>query len=221
MKILPFSFPRKGLIAATALLLPLGGPLPGLTGVAHAQAAQGDLAAINRAIRSITTLKANFDQTDSRGGVSRGTLLLQQPGKVRFEYGKNDLLIVANGTSLNLIDYQVAQVTRWSVGNSPLGPLLDPKRDLARYGKIVPSGDARTVAVEARDAAHPEYGTLTLYFLRKPSAPGGFELTGWLAKDAQGNRTSVRLSSIAYGVAIPKGAFTWRDPRPNQTGPRR
>ncbi len=71
------------------------------------------------------------------------------------------------------------------------------------------------------DSAHPEYGTLTLVFSRKASAPGGLELVGWLAKDAQGNRTTIRLSGVNYGMAIANSAFSWRDPRPNQVGPRR
>ncbi len=186
-----------------------------------AQAQSGDVAAVSRALRAITTMKADFEQTDAAGGVARGTLLLKQPGKVRFDYGKNDLLIVSDGRSLNMIDYAVKQVSRYPVRNSPLGPLLDPKRDLTRYGKIVPSGSAGVIAIEARDKDHPEYGTMTLHFARKPSAPGGLELTGWLMRDAQGNRTTVRFSNISYGGAIADSAFAWRDPRPNRVGPRR
>ncbi len=38
-------------------------------------------------------------------------------------------LIVADGSSLYFIDYQVRQVQRWPIGNSPLAVLLNPKRD--------------------------------------------------------------------------------------------
>ncbi len=209
---------RSALRAALlALAMPAALALP--AGAAQAQSA--DLAAVNKAIRAITTMKANFAQTDANGGVSTGKLLMKQPGHIRFDYGKGDLLIVADGKSLNMIDYEVAQVQRYPIRNSPLGALLDPGRDLTRYGKLVPTGDANLLSVEARDNAHPEYGTLTLVFSRKASAPGGLELVGWLAKDAQGNRTSIRLSDISYGMPIANSAFTWRDPRPNQVGPRR
>ncbi len=218
MKMPNFSFARTSMIVAAALL-PVSGLV--LAGAAQAQGTQGDLAAVTKAIRSITTLKANFTQTASNGGVSSGTLLLKQPGRVKFTYGKGDLLIVADGKSLNMIDYQVAQVERLPIRNGPLGALLDPSRDLSRYGKLVPSGNPGLVAVEARDAARPEYGALTLFFSRKASAPGGYELNGWIAKDAQGNRTSVQLSSVTYGGAIANSAFSWRDPRPNRVGPRR
>lgn len=214
------TFPRQS--ALRAAMLALAVPVTTLAvPMQAAQAQSGDVAAVSRALRAITTLKANFEQTNATGSVARGTLLLKQPGKVRFDYGKNDLLIVSDGRSLNMIDYSVKQVSRYPVRNSPLGPLLDPTRDLTRYGKIVPSGSANLVAIEARDKDHPEYGTMTLYFERKASAPGGLELTGWLMRDAQGNRTTVRFSNISYGGAIADSAFTWRDPRPNPVGPRR
>jgi outer membrane lipoprotein-sorting protein len=189
----------------------------------HAQpsAAQGDLAAVNRAIRSITTLSGNFTQTDRNGQLQSGKILLKQPGKIRFDYGAGDLLIVADGRSLYMIDYQVSQVQRWPIRNSPLGALLDPSRDLSRYGKLVQTGDTRVVSIEVRDPEHPEYGAISLIFTRKPSAPGGLELHGWVAKDAQGNRTSIRLTDLTYGAPIADSAFRWRDPRPNSIGPRR
>jgi outer membrane lipoprotein-sorting protein len=119
-----------------------------------------------------------------------------------------------------MVDYEVAQVQRLPIRNSPLGALLDPSRDLTRYGKLVPTGRPGVVSIEARDAAHPELGVLTLVFARKASAPGGLELTGWLMKDAQGNRTTISFSGISYGAAIADSAFAWRDPRANQVGPR-
>jgi outer membrane lipoprotein-sorting protein len=204
--------------AASLLVLvaPLAQPVPAIA----AEAPDADLVAVNRAIRAITTLKAKFVQTDARGQVQTGTLLMKQPGHIRFNYAETDLLIVADGRSLYMIDYEVAQVERLPIRNSPIGALLDPARDLAGYGRIISSGDPRILQVEARVKGHPEYGVLTLVFARKPSAPGGLELLGWQARDAQGNRTSIRLTDPVYGAAIADSAFTWRDPRPNMRGPR-
>ena len=172
-----------------------------------------DLASVSKAIRGITTLSGNFTQTDRNGQVQNGKLLWKQPGKIRFDYGAGDLLIVADGSSLYMIDYQVAQVQRWPIRNSPLGALLDPSRDITRYGKIVDTGDPRIVSVEVRDPKHPEYGVINLVFTRKPSAPAGLELYGWVALDAQGNRTNIRLSDLNYRAPIADSAFRWRDPR--------
>jgi outer membrane lipoprotein-sorting protein len=179
-------------------------------------AATGDLAMVGRAIRGISTLSGNFTQTDRAGQVQSGKLLWKQPGKIRFDYGAGDLLIIADGSSLYMVDYQVAQVQRWPIRNSPLGALLDPSRDITRYGKLVNTGDPRVVSIEVRDPQRPEYGVINLVFTRKESAPGGLELYGWVALDAQGNRTNIRLSNLSYGAPIANSAFRWRDPR----GPR-
>ena len=152
--------------------------------------------------------------TDRSGRSVGGTLTLKRPGRIRFEYAEDvNMLIVSNGKSLTMIDYEVRQVQRWPIGNSPLGALLDPRRDVARYGKLQPTGNPNVISVEVRDSKHPEYGVITLVFIRKPSAPGGLELVNWVALDSQNKRTTIRLSNHRYGVAVADNAFRWRDPR--------
>jgi outer membrane lipoprotein-sorting protein len=166
------------------------------------------------ALRGISTMTANFSQTDGKGQVLSGKLTLKRPGKIRFEYGKGtDMLVVSNGKSLYLVDYEVKQVQRWPIGNSPLGALLDPNRDVKKFGKLLPSGSDNVVSVEVKDTKHPEYGVITLIFVRNPNAPGGLQLTNWVALDAQNGRTTVRLSNQRYGAAIADSAFSFRDPR--------
>ncbi len=128
------------------------------------------------------------------------------------------LLIVSDGKALTLIDYEVRQVQRWPISNSPLGALLDPKRDVMKYGKLQPTGAPGVISVEVRDTKHPEYGVITLVFQRKAAAPGGLELTSWVALDSQNQRTTVRLSGHRYGLAVADSAFRYNDPR--GTGPR-
>lgn len=185
------------------------------TQIASAQQPTDSLAQVNAYIRAVKSMTADFTQTDRSGQTLTGKLTLKQPGKIRFQYQKDvPLLIVGDGKSLTMIDYEVSQVQRWPIRNSPLGALLDPDRDLSKFGKIVPSGDPRIMTVEARDPKRPEYGVITLIFRRNPSAPAGLEMYGWVALDAQNNRTSIRLTNQRYGVPVPESAFRWRDPRP-------
>ncbi|MFN6934969.1 MAG: LolA family protein [Tsuneonella sp.] len=166
------------------------------------------------ALRGISTMKADFTQTDRKGQTLSGVLTLKRPGKIRFEYGKGaNMLVVSNGKSLYLVDYEVKQVQRWPIGNSPLGALLDPSRDIKRYGKLVPAGGDNVIGVEVRDSKHPEYGVITLIFVRNASAPGGLQLASWVALDSQNGRTTVRLSNQRYGVAVADSAFSFQDPR--------
>jgi outer membrane lipoprotein-sorting protein len=183
--------------------------------------AQGaDLVAVQAHLRAVQTMTASFAQTDRAGKTLTGTLQLKRPGKIRFQYQSGvPILIVGDGRALTFIDYSVKQVSRWPIGNSPLGVLLDPSKDVTRFARVMPSGDPRVLLATARDPGHPEYGAITLAFAREAGAPAGLRLQGWVALDAQGNRTTVRLFDQRFNVAVSDQAFTWRDPR--QQGPRR
>jgi outer membrane lipoprotein-sorting protein len=197
---------------ALALGLAPAGPAP-LTTPAAAQSAS-DLDAVVSALRGISTMKADFTQTDRQGRSLRGTMTLKRPGKIRFDYGQDaDFLVISNGKSLYVVDYEVNQVERWPIGNSPLGALFDPEKDVKRFGKMVPTRDPNVLSVEVRDPKKPEFGMITLIFVRNPAAPGGLQLTHWVALDAQNNRTRVQLSNQRYGIAVADSTFTFRDPR--------
>ncbi|MFN3620648.1 LolA family protein [Sphingorhabdus sp.] len=180
-----------------------------------AQSSSMQMARVVQHMKAVGTMSANFTQTDRNGGMLTGKLLLKRPGHVRFEYQKDvPMLIVADGRALTMVDYEVKQVQRWPIRNSPLAALLDPGQDLARFGKILPTSTDDVVSVEVRDAKRPEFGTITMIFVNKPGAPGGLTLNGWVALDSKNNRTSIRLSNIDYNGPIAKNAFTWKDPRP-------
>jgi len=194
--------------AAVSAALVVSAPAP-----AVAQDA-ADLASAVTALRAITTMRADFVQSDTRGQQVRGVLTLKRPGKIRFQYEKGvPMLIVSDGSALTFIDYEVRQVQRWPIKNSPLGALLDPSRDVGKYGRVVQTGSDRIVSVEVRDAKRPEYGVITLVFTRKAGAPGGLELSSWAALDSQKRRTIVTLSNQQYGLAVADNAFRYNDPR--------
>ncbi len=211
------NFPKITLRAAIAGALAVGAPAALMVvPTASATAASSDLDAAVAALRGISTMKANFTQTDRKGQTLSGELTLKRPGKIRFEYEKGaNMLVVSNGKSLYLVDYDVKQVQRWPIGNSPLGALLDPNRDVKKYGKLIPSGSDNVVAVEVKDSKHPEFGVITMIFVKNASAPGGLQLTNWVALDSQNGRTTVRLSNQRYGAAVPDSAFKFKDPRPS------
>ena len=170
-----------------------------------------DMAHLKAHISGVHTMTANFVQTDSRGRSSAGKMILERPGKVRFQYGSGDLLLVANGKTLTLIDYQVGQKSSWPLNRTPLGVLLSSSPDLKGRAKIVPSSSSNVVSVLARDPS--QYGSLTLVFLRSGSAPGGLELYGWTAIDGQNRRTTVKLSDVHYNVAVSNDSFTYAEPK--------
>ena len=178
-----------------------------------AAAENPDLTKVQAHITSVDTMTANFVQTDGKGRSAAGTLQLKRPGRIRFQYGSGDLLLVATGGKLIYLDYQVGQKNSWDLNKTPLGVLLSANPDVKRIAKIIPNADKRILVVRAKDPNHAEYGTLILAFLRSPAAPGGLQLYGWTAIDAQNKRTVVKLSDVRYNVAVPESAFTYAEPK--------
>jgi outer membrane lipoprotein-sorting protein len=209
---------RAAIAGALAVSVPAASLLaPAAPATAQSQA---ELDRVVAALRGISTMKANFTQTDRKGQTVAGVMTLKRPGKIRFEYEKGvPMLLVSNGKSMTLVDYEVNQVQRWPISNSPLGALLDPNRDVKRFGKLVPTGHSDVVGVEVRDPKKPEFGVITLLFQRNAAAPGGLQLTNWVALDSQNHRTTVRLSGHRYGMAVAESAFTYRDPRRSSRRP--
>ena len=197
-------------LAATTLIV---------TAATPAGAQSSSLANVSAHLKAVTTMTADFTQTDRAGKTVSGTLSLKRPGKIRFQYEKGvPILIVGDGKALTFIDYSVRQVQRWPIGSTPLGVLLNPDRDLSGIARLLPAANPKITLVEARDRKHPEYGVITLAFSKNDSAPAGLMLEGWVSIDSQNNRTTVRLSNQQFNSPISDKTFIWRDPRPK--GPR-
>lgn len=209
---------RMAFVAALGLSL----PLVALGTPASSQETQpADLDRAVSALRAISTMQADFSQTDRQGQTATGVMTLKRPGKIRFQYQEDiPLLVVSNGRSLYLIDYEVNQVQRWPIRRSPLGALLDPDRDVGKFGKLVPTNNPDVVSIEVRDPKRPEFGVITLIFVRNDTAPGGLQLTNWVAVDSQNHRTTIRLRNHRYGVEVADSTFRFRDPRRTSRRPR-
>lgn len=185
-----------------------------LVAAAPAPAQTGGLTQVQAHLRALDSMTAAFAQTGRDGKTLTGTLTLKRPGRIRFQYQKGvPILVVGDGRALNYIDYSVRQVTRWPIANSPLGVLLDPTKDIARFARAVPSGNDRVVTVEGYDPKHPEYGRITIVFARDAAAPAGLTMQGWVMLDSQGNRTTIRLTNQRFNQPIADGTFRWNDPR--------
>lgn len=175
---------------------------------------QSQLRQVEASLAATQSMTATFIQTDGKGRSLSGNLSLKRPGRIRFEYGNGaNMLLVGNGKTLSFIDYDVGQKSNWPVAKSPLAVLLADRPDLNRIARIVDSGNPSVVVVRARDNNHPEFGTLVLAFVKSPGAPGGLQLAGWTAVDAQNRKTKVRLDGQRYNVAVPESAFTFAEPR--------
>jgi len=179
---------------------------------ANAADTSADLARVRQHITSVDTMTADFVQTDARGRSAAGTLQLKRPGRVRFQYGSGDLLLVADGKRLWFLDYQVGPKNSWDLHKTPLGMLLADNPDVRKIGRIIPNDDKRILVVRTSSSGIIGTGTLVLAFLRSPDAPGGLQLYGWTAIDAQNKKTTVRLSNVRYNVPVSDATFSFKMP---------
>jgi outer membrane lipoprotein-sorting protein len=180
--------------------------------------ASSPLAQVTAHLKAVDTMTANFNQSGRRGQTLNGTLTMKRPGKIRFQYQKGvPLLIVGDGKALTMIDYQVKQVSRWPIGNSPLSVLLNPNQDISRIAKVT-EDTPQVLLVSARDPKRPEFGTITMAFAKVASAPSGLMLQGWTTVDAQNNRSTIKLSNQRFNVPVAESAFRFVDPRSSRKG---
>ena len=160
----------------------------------------GDLAAVQRAPRSRSqSMTATFSQTDRNGKMLTGTLTLKRPGKIRFQYEKGvPILIVADGGSLylhRLFGEAGAALADRRTRRSACCSI--PTRDITRYRQA--GADRRSVDPVGRGERSqasriwPDHADLRANARR----PAGLMLQGWVALDAQNNRTTIRLSEPA------------------------
>lgn len=199
------------------IVRPLALAAVALTASAPVSAQPSVIRRVQEHLRGVQTLSADFVQTDRTGKRLTGKVTIKQPGKARFEYERGvPILIVSDGRALNFIDYQVRQVSRWPIGGSPLEIILNPKRDLSRIARVVPSAAPGVITVLARDPGRPQFGSITMAFTEQPGSPGGLLLQGWVALDAQNNRTTVRLSNQTLNIPVAETTFQWDDPRPKR-----
>ncbi len=192
-----------------------GDPLAGLNTQQRA-----DLDRVNTYLNQLDRLQAGFMQIAPDGAVSRGKFFLNRPGRMRFEYAPpEDLLIIADGTSVAMREGADAMIDRYPIGSTPLSPILADKVTLGAEREVVSvKRDTGLLRVKLRDPKAPEKGEITLTFLDRGDA--NIELRQWVVIDAQGLTTQIGLSDIrAVGSLDPK-LFILLDPAPGSQNKR-
>jgi len=166
---------------------------------------------------AVNTLQAGFIQRSADGSQIRGTLSLARPGRVRFDYGVDATsLIVADGKTLIFADYEVGQVKRWPVEDTPLKVLLGSATDLTSAGTTIipaPNGDENLIAVIASNPEKPKQGEVTLYFRKTDKGAAGLRLESWQVLDAKHQVTTVTLVNHMLNKPLDADLWTFEDPR--------
>jgi outer membrane lipoprotein-sorting protein len=164
-------------------------------------------------LNAIHTLKSNFVQLGPQGELAQGEFDLAKPGRLRFSYNPpSPILIVATGGEIYVKNTRLNTVDRTSLSDTPLDLLLNQDIDL-RHDPVITDIEQQPGAllVHARAATTKSQSNITLVF----SYPA-IELRQWMVKDNQGGVTTVALTGLQTGVALPDSLFAapQKDTRP-------
>jgi outer membrane lipoprotein-sorting protein len=197
---------RLAILAAFAAVTLLGAaaPAPHYPGT-YTPADAALLDKLSAYLNSIHTLKSNFVQLGPQGDLVQGEFDLSKPGKLRFAYNPpSAILIVATGGDIYVKNARLNTVDRTSLSDTPLDLLLNQDVDL-RHNPAVTGVEEQqgTVVVHARANTTRSQSNISLVF----SYPA-LELRQWMVKDNQGGITTVALTGVQAGAALPDALFT-------------
>lgn len=187
-------------IAPAAILATLlaAGPGPASADVSLAEA--------SAYLNGFTGAEGKFTQIADDGSIATGTVRLQRPGRMRFEYDPPlEQLVVAGGGQVAVFDGKSnAGPEQYPLSRTPLSIILAPQVDLTRARMVTGRRvDGPSTTITAQDPENPDYGSIDLVFTDDP-----VELRQWVVRDASGGATTVVLGELTLGAGFPSSNFS-------------
>lgn len=198
------------LLAGLLFLSPAVAALADDTKPAVDATTDAELGRIEKYLNGIQSMKAGFVQLAPDGSISEGTLYMERPGKLRFAYKPPArILLVARRGWVTFIDYEIKQVSRWPIKDSPFGALIDKQVTFGKSIQIT-AIDRRpeTIGITLEKIGDRRAGSIKLVFSRSP-----IQLRQWEVTDPQGLVTRVGLSNQVLNIEMDRKLFRFRDPR--------
>ena len=168
-----------------------------------------DVRRIEDYLNGIKTMPARFTQINPDGSSAQGTLHIQRPGSLRFDYDPPDsYLIVANGVWFIYIDRELQQASHiplrqtlaWFLVRDPIS--LTDGVSITRFER-----GPGTMRVSFVESDEPESGSVTFAFSDHP-----LELKSWSITDPQRQDTRVTIDSPKFGLALDPELFRFITP---------
>ncbi|SMH43487.1 outer membrane lipoprotein carrier protein LolA [Maritimibacter sp. HL-12] len=164
------------------------------------------LTELSRYINELTTLEAEFTQINADETISTGQILINRPGRARFEYDPPEqTLVIAGGQQLAVFDGKSnTGPEQYPLKETPLNLILARDVDLDRSGMVVAHDyDGTATVVTAQDPENPQYGNIQLMFTADP-----IELRQWVITDGSGSQTTVILGALETGMRFNTATFS-------------
>jgi outer membrane lipoprotein-sorting protein len=195
-------------LLAAVLLTPIS-TLAQVHGAVLSDTDEATLVQVGKYLNNLRALKGRFLQVGPDGKTTQGTMWLERPGRMRFQYDKpSPLLLVAGSGVVTFYDAQLGQTTNIPVTQTPLGLLLADTISL--NGDVTVTDFQRLqgqLLITLVRTKSPGDGSLTLMLNTDPLA-----LVGWSVVDAEGRETRLRISNIELGGAFDESLFHFTDP---------
>lgn len=164
------------------------------------------LSEISNYFNKMTSVEADFRQTNPDGSVSKGRVYIRRPGRMRFEYAPPEpTLVLASGGQVAIFDGKSNQPPeQYPLAQTPLNLILAKRVDLARARMVIGHTEQGGLTfVTAQDPDHPEFGSIQMAFSASPVA-----LRQWTIRDQSGGRTTVVLGRLEIGRNYPPSLFS-------------
>lgn len=162
---------------------------------------------ISRYLNSISTAEATFRQRNDDGSISTGRLIMQRPGRMRFDYDDPlDVLVLASGGQIGIFDgsSNLDKAERYPLNQTPLNLILERNVDLSDRAMVRQhSFDGRNTSVIVQDPKRRELGYIDLKFADNP-----VRLVGWRTVDGSGVTTELRFDDFKLGGSYPASLFS-------------
>ncbi len=162
---------------------------------------------ISRYFNSIRTAEARFRQVNDDGSRSTGSLVMQRPGRIRFDYDDPlDVLVLASAGQVGIFDgaSNLQKAERYPLNQTPLALILARRVDIGNTSAVrghYEEDGVTTVVVQ--DPRRRELGYVELKFRDQP-----VRLVGWRTVDGGGSSTELYLSDFETGAEYPAYLFS-------------
>ena len=173
---------------------------------------RADLSRIETYLNDLGTMQSRFVQANPDGTHSEGTMYLQRPGKLRFEYDPPDpYLIITHGEWFIYVDKELDEATYLPVDKTPAYFIV--KKDISFSGKLrvasFQNAD-RVFRIEVEQVDEPDSGRVMMVFTDAP-----LQLRKWQVIDSQGNLTDTTLINPIFDVPLNEALFEYDGPAPS------
>ena len=150
---------------------------------------------IEKFIKNLVTLEANFIQVSPSGNVSNGKIYLDLPGKLRIDYeNPKNLLITCKGFWIVIQDREAKTTNNFPVKNSPFSILLEKTSFLNNQNIktefIIETG---IISLKLQSQNNDNQESLVLEFSENP-----LSLKKWIIQDSLGENTTVLIQNAKY-----------------------